>query len=943
MLCLHTGENSLKRLLKISGLIYILYLAISLVIVLPALNIIAPRLVQEQLNRELRAEIILYNPFTMALEIRRASLLEPSGETFAALQRAEVNLSLSGLWQSGWVLDAVAVEELYVHIRRIPGGDFNFTDMIPASDQAPDPEEAAEFPGITIGQLDFSARRIDVTDENREKPYNTHWDGLSFNISEISTVRREGRPYQLTATAERGGQLTWRGELSVPDATSSGTLEIANIHLQTAWRFLEPWLALELTDGRLTVSGDYKVSWAETLNYRIDNGSAVLSNVDIIPRDSESLPDTALTLSNASLDGIALDSQTSTVAAENFVVEQLTVSGFSEGDKVSLVDLFETYFEGQPDPETADTGPEWQASLAQFSVKDSSINWRSEYTDPPTLQVSPINIDVEGIRWPLAGEANAQMGLRVNDLTTLQVGGRIDLANGAGTIDYDLTELPLSWFSPNLPSVLNANIATGAASTRGELLLSDFTPISTVMNGAISDFSMIIREEQDSISGLEQLRWQNLSVDIPAKFVRIDKLHVQKYSGRLHIKEDGSINTQRLVQEEIAEVKAEQTPEEAAEDPWTIEIPEIVFADSQIDFKDESLPLNFQTIIGEVNGEINGFGTNPASEMAVDLKGSVDGYAPVLLNGSARPFGELPAVDLALSFEGVDLARLTPYSGTYAGYAIDRGILNLNVRYGLEDNSLDGDNRIIIDQLKLGERVDSDKAVDLPINLALALLTDSNGVIDLAVPVSGDVNDPEFSLGSVIAGAIINLITKAVTAPFTLLAGLVNSDEDLQSVIFPSGAIEPDDNARAKLVTLHDAMLQRPELILVITGRLHPSADLKYLQSQRLTSEMVSAGVSEEAIANKDSQWQTAIEQRYKALNPADEPAPSINKQADAVIASILVPQSDLKALADERAASAKRFLVNEQGMAADRAVLEQADPAADGNRFSGVEMSVDT
>ena len=930
------------RLIKIAGLVYVSYVAISLFIVLPALNLLAPRVVQEQLNRTLKTEIILYNPFTMALEVRRARLLEPDGDTFAALHRAEVNLSLAGLWRTGWVLDAFAVEELYVHVRRMPGGAFNFSDMLAATDEAPAQDESAEVPGLTIDQLDFSARRIEVTDEDRAKPYATHWDGLSLSVSELSTVRREGRPYQLTATAERGGRLTWRGEVSIPDATSSGTLEVANIHLHTAWRFLEPWLALELTDGRLTVGGDYSVSWADAFNFTVTNGSASLSGVDIVPKDPSNLPDTALSLSAATIEGLALDSQAATVTVNSFAIEQLSVSGFSEESQASLVDLFATSFESGADASTPGTGPEWQASLAQFAINDSTVNWRSEYTAPPVLQISPINMEIEGLRWPLSGDARAQLALRINDLATLQVGGSIDLAGGAGTIDYDLTELPLSLFSPNLPKVLNANIESGSANNRGELQLADFTPVSTVMNGAIADFSIIIHEEQDSISGIEQLRWQNLSVDIPAQLVRIDKLHLQRYSGRLHINEDGTINTQRLIQDELAEAEAEQTPEEAAAEPWTVEIPEIAFANSQIDFKDESLPLNFQTVIGEVNGELNGFSTDAASELEVDLEGSVDGYAPVILNGNARPFGDPPAVDLALSFEGVDLARLTPYSGTYAGYAIDRGILNLNVRYGLEDNRLDGDNNIVIDQLKLGERIESDKAVDLPISLALALLTDSNGVIDLAVPVSGDVNDPEFSLGGVIAGAILNLISKAVTAPFTLLAGLVNSDEDLQSVIFPSGAIEPDDNAKAKLVTLSEAMLQRPELTLVITGRLHPTADLKYLQAQQLQSELLAQGLSAADIDSKDSVWQGAIEQRYKALRPTEEAPPSLSKQADAVIASMAVPDGALKSLADERAASAKRFLVNEQGMPADRAVLEQADPAADGNRFSGVEMSVD-
>ena len=932
------------RLLKISGLIYVFYVAISLFVVLPALNILAPRLVQEQLNRTLKTEIILYNPFTMALEVRRARLLEADGNTFADLHRAEVNLSLASLWRAGWVLDAAAIEDLYVHVKRMPGGAFNFSDMLPATDQAPVQGEPAEVPGITIDQLDVSARRIEVTDEDRAKPYTTHWDGLGLSVSELSTVRREGRPYQLTATAERGGRLTWRGEVSIPDATSSGTLEVANIHLQTAWRFLEPWLALELTDGRLTVGGDYSVSWAESFNFAVTNGSALLTNVDIIPKDAEKLPDTALSLSAATIEGLALDSQAATVTVNSFAIDQLSVSGFSEESQVSLVDLFATSFASEADTSAQSSGPEWQASLAQFAINDSTVNWRSEYTAPPTLQISPINMEVEGLRWPLSGDATAQLALRINDLATLQVGGSIDLADGMGTIDYDLTELPLSLFSPNLPKVLNANIESGTANNRGELTLADFAPVSTVMNGAIADFSMIIREEQDSISGVQQLRWQNLLVDIPAKLVRIDQLHLQQYTGRLHIKEDGSINTQRLLQEEVAEAQAEQTPEEDAADPWTVEIPEIYIADSSIDFKDESLPLNFQTVIGEVTGAIDGFATSPDSELAVDLKGSVDGYAPVLLTGNARPFGESPAVDLGLSFEGVDLARLTPYSGTYAGYAIDRGILNLKVHYGLANNRLDGDNQIVIDQLKLGERIESDKAVDLPIQLALALLTDSNGVIDLAVPVSGDVDNPEFSIGGVIVKAVLNLITKAVTAPFTLLAGLVNSDEDLQSVIFPSGSFEPDDSARAKLVTLSAAMAQRPELTLVITGRLHPTADRKYLQLGQLKSDMLADGLSEEAISSKDSSWTAAIGKRYQALGlPEEEAPPSLSKQADAVIASIAIADDALKTLADERAASTKRFLVNEQGMAADRAVIAQADLAADGNRFSGVEMSVDT
>ena len=129
-----------------------------------------------------------------------------------------------------------------------------------------------------------------------------------------------------------------------------------------------------------------------------------------------------------------------------------------------------------------------------------------------------------------------------------------------------------------------------------------------------------------------------------------------------------------------------------------------------------------------------------AIKAEIDMAGSVDGYAPVALVGTAAPLNTPPALDLTLTFDGVDMALLTPYSGTYAGYAIERGLLNLDLAYSLQEGQLDGNNKVVIEQLKLGDKVDSEQALDLPLELALALLTDINGVIDIALPVSGNLD-----------------------------------------------------------------------------------------------------------------------------------------------------------------------------------------------------------
>jgi hypothetical protein len=256
---------------------------------------------------------------------------------------------------------------------------------------------------------------------------------------------------------------------------------------------------------------------------------------------------------------------------------------------------------------------------------------------------------------------------------------------------------------------------------------------------------------------------------------------------------------------------------------------------------------------------------------------------------------------------------------------------------------MEGHNDIKIDQLKLGEKVDSDKAVDLPLKLALALLTDSNGVIAMQVPVSGNVDDPKFEVGSVIFNAFLNLITKAVTAPFNLLASLVNSEEDLQRITFASGSTELDDASKAKLDQLTAALNQRPELTMVITGRLNIPADSERLQKTILKQALVAAGLPQDELDSKGPQWEKAIMQRYQALPGSSNAGQDMSslEMYLAVVHSVELSDAQLIDLAEQRATAVKAYLVNDALLQADRAVVEKTALADEANVFSGVEMSV--
>ena len=247
--------------------------------------------------------------------------------------------------------------------------------------------------------------------------------------------------------------------------------------------------------------------------------------------------------------------------------------------------------------------------------------------------------------------------------------------------------------------------------------------------------------------------------------------------------------------------------------------------------------------------------------------------------------------------------------------------------------------------MKLGEKVPSDKAVNLPLELALAILTDSNGVIDLQVPVSGDVDNPSFALGGVIFKAFINILTKAITSPFTLLAGLVDTQEDLQTITFASGSAQLDDASKEKLTQLATALEQRPQLSLVLTGRLNLAADRERMQKNALTVQLLAAGLPAEEVAAKGPNWEEAINRRFKtiAASKTDAVAPTTREQYLLVVESIGIPDIQLQELAQERAATVKRYLLNEAALPPERAVIGKASLAEEDNNFSGVEMGIES
>ena len=275
----------------------------------------------------------------------------------------------------------------------------------------------------------------------------------------------------------------------------------------------------------------------------------------------------------------------------------------------------------------------------------------------------------------------------------------------------------------------------------------------------------------------------------------------------------------------------------------------------------------------------------------VELDGRVDEYGIAKINGELNTADPKAFTDIGVVFRNVEMSSLTPYSGKFAGRKIDSGKLSVNLKYKVAQRQLAGDNQIVVERLVLGEKVESPEAMDLPLDLAIALLEDSNGVIDLGLPVKGDLDSPEFSFGAVVWKAFVNLLTKIVTSPFRALGAILpgGGEETFNSVAFEPGRPDVPPPEKEKLAKLGDALQKRPQLKLVVQGRYNPETDLRELRTASLRRTLaVSLGRKL---------------RRSTEPGPVDFGSPETGKALEAMFAERFGSDA-LKALKDEQKAA---------------------------------------
>jgi hypothetical protein len=410
--------------------------------------------------------------------------------------------------------------------------------------------------------------------------------------------------------------------------------------------------------------------------------------------------------------------------------------------------------------------------------------------------------------------------------------GKVDPTAPSVEAQVNVADFALTPLQPYLEPFVTLVLQSAAVSTQGQLRYA--VPGGAANLGYDGSFklSKLNLKEVDSDQtylGLEAMQIPKLNLTVQPNRFEAGEVKLSGLVGELIIAEDKTINLTRVLKKQEGQEKPpaptpQKTEQEKEEFPFRIG--KVQVEDGNVFFADLSLKPKFNARIHGLKGFVTGLSSAKDARARIQLDGRVDKFGLAKINGEMQLYDFQRSAEIDMVFRNVEMTSLSPYSGKFAGRQIKSGKLSTDLKYRIQNRKLVGDNKIIVDNLVLGEHVDSPDAVNLPLDLAIALLKDSEGRIDLGLPVSGDLDNPEFSIGPLIWKTLMGVITRAVTAPFRALGSLFGGkDEEFQALEFEPGSAELPPPEKEKLLKLAEALTKRPELKLIVQGRYSPEAD----------------------------------------------------------------------------------------------------------------------
>ncbi len=829
----------LSKILMIVGGVFLLFVIIGFWVVPPLLK---PKLEAQMsglLGREVTIGALKLNPLVLSATITDLTVREVDGQPFAGFEELYANAQLSSVINWAFTIGEIRVQGPFGVLKLLPGNKLNIDDILAKlSAPKPEPTEKAGLPRAIIDKFQVIDGKAALENLSKKEPIREEFAPISFTLENLSTLPGRQGEYRFAGVGPMGGQFEVNGQITVNPVRIQGSYDIDGTRISHYWEHIKDFVSFQITSGTMEVSGDYALEIVEDrLNARLENGALELEDFKLVEKGQKEV---LIALPIFAMEGIGADLQAREINVESIQTADARIRSWLAADgSFALQNLFLADMEKLTEQKAADqqdtpTPPAqpWHLTLKKIAVRDWSLAFEDRtLTRPAEIVIDDIDVVVENLSNQKDARATVEVAMQINRAGKIRANGTAAIDPLQADLKVVSEKIALNPFQPYVDEAVKAQIAAGTISSTGRIRYRGREAQPQIQFEG--DFSVDALELKDRVQKENFFTLAHLKADGIALALLPNKLHasgvlIERPAARVTIDQNGMVNVvntfapaqqkeadrkdnllKRLVNFLILQFKG----------PMPMDIEKVQLAGFTGDFVDASISPTYSTQVRVTEGIVTGLSSDPSAMADFKIKGGIDQTATIEASGQMNPMNALTYSKVDFSLKDFDLKPVSPYSGKFVGYKIDRGTLHTELNYQVNQDTVDGNNIIYVDKLELGEKVDSPDAPALPIKLGVTMLKDDNDRITLQLPVKGNVKDPQFDFGKTIETALTGTIEGAGNTPFAAITEIDGiKGEELRTVVFDFGSSVLQDREILKLNALAKFIKEKNALLLGIVG-----------------------------------------------------------------------------------------------------------------------------
>lgn len=932
----------------------------------------------EQIKHPVVLREAAFNPFTLTLRLNGFEVRDQDQTAMLGFEELFIDLRAVTLFAQKVALDEIRLVMPFVAARVNPEGKLNLMALAPPADEpAPKPAQPTGEPKqmmpVEVDLLEIERGIVEYRDDSKPRPVRIDVVPIQIVLRDFSTMPspENENAHAFKAEIGKGEVVAWEGTIFLEPVESDGKLSLSGVKLQTLYQAVHDLFQFDIKQGVLGLTASYHFDLrGQAPQATVKNGTVSVQNLEIVERGGI---DPVVEVPSFDVEGIRLDLQKQSIdIAKVHSADARFDAWMDSGGVLNYHTLFTPVSGGGAEPKSSPSKAEGDKPAKPWSITVDEValqNYGAEFEDrtlerPGRLAVDAMNLTVSDVQIPFKKPLPVDLSMKLNETGSINVKGKVAVEPLEADVEAKLEHIEIRPFQPYLDRFLNADVLDGAIDLNGAVRFAKEHVREPLLqfqgNLAVNQFAIADRKDFGDVVTWKALKVNQVALDVEPTAVKIAEVLWLEPSIQIAVDPDGQLNLSRLAKspassEQPGSPKESQgnTSQAKAGEPVPVTIDQVKLAKLAATFQDLSLEPKVRTSLTEFGGTIKGLSSKQLKKADVNLAGKVGRTAPFKIVGKINPLSEDAFTDLVITLNGMDLRPTGPYSGKYVGYGLSKGKLSLDLKYKVSQKVLEAENLVKVDQLTFGEKTDSPDATSLPVPLVVGLLKDRKGLIEIDMPIRGDLNDPDFKYGKVVISTLLNLLTKVVASPFALMGKLIPGDgsaENLEFIEFQPGSFSLVEEEVKKLDALEKALEERAGLRLDIKGTTDSALDRVALQAMKLRAQLFAmqggANPDQEELSPKVEQ--RLVEKLYAKLPPADPAAapaestqPTVEEMKQKLAAAIQISGKEFEALARQRAEAIRNRLLEDGVLTEERVVLLDTGDAESGHEKVRTQLSL--